>query len=419
MNKDTKEFDVIVIGGGAAGMMAALSAKHHHPEYTVAILDQTFELGRKVLTSGAGRGNITNSQLAKNPEDYYHGDKSCIASVFSQFGYEDILHFFDVLGIPWYEEKKSERGKIFPVIDHAKTFRNMLVDAILEKNITVFYNTRVTTIEKDVARWIIHTQDSIIYGTRVIISGGGKTYPALGSDGSLYAIAETLGHTIVPPVVSAVPLVSKNQMSHFLQGEKCRMEVTSIIGEKDISTVVGEVMFTQYGFSGPAIFDISRDVSIRINREKKRDVFVRFSFFPKKSYKEVEQIIKDRFRNHPAYPISHCLWGLFTDKVAGGICAVAQLPKDLIAQDITPEAWKKLINILTSYTVEISDTRGWNEGEFTAGGVSTKEVHEKTLESKKQKGLYFAGEILDVDGPVGGFNLSWSWASGWVAGKVQ
>jgi hypothetical protein len=229
-------------------MMAALSVKPHYPEYTVLILDQTFELGRKLLTSGAGRGNITNSQLAKGADDFYHGDQSFIASVFSQYGYDEIINFFTVLGVPVYEEKKSDRGKIFPVMDHAKTVRNMLVDVILEQGINVSYNTRVMGVAQKTSRWVVHTDNSIISGTYVIFSGGGKTYPALGSDGSLYSIAETLGHTIVPPVVSAVPLVSKNPLSHFLQGEKCMMEVTAYIGGKDKSSVVGEVMYTIWIF---------------------------------------------------------------------------------------------------------------------------------------------------------------------------
>jgi hypothetical protein len=419
MDSSQLVFDTLIIGGGAAGMMAAFSVKNHHPEYSVVILDQTHELGRKLLTSGAGRGNLTNSNLAKNPQSFFHGDPHLVESIFQQFSYMDIIRFFEDLGIPLYEEKKSGKGKIFPVIDHAKTIRNILVSALLELGVQIVCNTRVEELKKTNDGWQVKTNNKPLIARSIILACGGKTYPALGSDGSGYAIASSFGHTIIPPVVSAVPLVSKNLLSHLLQGEKCEAQVTVLINGKEMQTRAGEVLFTQYGFSGPLILDVSRDISVRINRDGKKDTGLRLSFFPNKSPEEVQSIIKDRFAKHPSYPVSHCLWGLFTEKVAGAVCAVSTIPKERKAGEMKEEEFNKLLQTLTVYSVPITDTRGWNEGEFTAGGVDMREVNPETLESKKAKGIYFAGEILDVDGPVGGFNLSWSWASGWVAGKIK
>lgn len=412
-------FDVAIIGGGAAGIMAALSAKFHHPDYSVAILDRTTELGRKFLTSGAGRGNLTNSNLARGPDGFFHGDMHFISSVFNQFGYADIMKFFSGVGVPVYEEKKTNKGKIFPVIDHAKTVRDMLVNMVLEKGITIFCNTPVSAIAKKDEAWHI-TSDKGDYTCRIlIVSAGGKTYPSLGSDGSGYTMAASLGHTIVLPVVSAVPVVSKNLLSHYLQGEKMVMQATAVVGGQDKTTVIGDVMFTQYGFSGPAILDISYDISVRIHREGKLDTAVRLSFFPNTSADSVRTMVEERCRRHPAFPVSHSLWGLLTQKTSGAVCGVADIPKERVSGELTREEIDRLIQTLTGFTAPVTDTRGWNEAEFTAGGVDTAEVDPRSLASKKADGLYFAGEILNVDGQVGGFNLSWAWASGWVAGKIQ
>lgn len=419
MNIDQKIYDVIIIGGGPAGIMAALSVKEHHPEYTVAILDKTHELGRKFLTSGAGRGNLTNVHLEHGPGGFFHGDQAFIASIFSQFGYEDIMKFFDELGIPVYEEKKTSKGKIFPVIDHAKTIRDMLVDVLVEKHIGIFCNVHISSVIKQNTMFMVKTEDGIFSGAALILTPGGKTYPSLGADGSGYELAAYCGHTIIQPVVTAVPVVSKNILSHFMQGEKMIVRATSIIDGQDTDTAVGDVMFTQYGFSGPAIFDISHDISVRINREGKRDVAVRLSFFPDMSKDEVKKTLRIRLESHRTLPVSHTLWGLFTQKAAGALCAAASLPKERLSGDVTEDEFEKLVNVLTEFTSDVSETRGWNEGEFTAGGVDTTEVDRVTLESKKVPGLFFAGEILNVDGQVGGFNLSWAWSSGWVAGKLK
>lgn len=419
MEPQNNVFDVAIIGGGAAGIMAALSAKFHHPDCSVAIVDRTTELGRKFLTSGAGRGNLTNSNLSKGPEGFFHGDMAFIWSIFNQFGYADIVKFFNDLGVPLYEEKKTNRGKIFPVIDHAKTVRDMLVDALVEKGITIFCNTAVSAITKKDDRWVTSSDKGEFVSRTLILSAGGKTYPSLGSDGSGYELAASLGHTIISPVVSAVPIVSKNILSHLLQGEKMVMQATAVIGGQDRTTSVGDVMFTQYGFSGPAILDISYDISIRIHREEKHDTAVRLSFFPNTSAEEVKTLLTERWKKHSRLPVAHGLWGFLTQKASGAVCAAAEIPRERLSGDLTQEEIDRITGVLASFTADVTDTRGWNEAEFTAGGVDTGEVYSQSLASKKADGLYVAGEMLNVDGQVGGFNLSWAWASGWVAGKMQ
>lgn len=411
-----RRFDVIVIGGGAAGMMAAISAKKQNPTCDVAILDRTFELGRKLLTAGAGRGNLTNVNLERGPSGYYHGDQSSVEAVFSQFGYADIMHFFDELGVPTYLEVKTGKGKIFPKIDHAKTIRDMLVEYLRFLHIDIYCDTAVTAITKG-EHFTLATSRGEYIASNVVLSAGGKTYPALGSDGSGYTIAASLGHTIIEPVVSAVPVVSKNVLSHFLQGEKMEMRATSYIGGSEVSSARGDVMFTQYGFSGPAIFDISRDFSIRINRDHDFGCTVRLCFFPDETEESLLAMLEKRWHAFPEYSVAASLWGLVTQKVAGGICAALKFPKEKMSKELSPDDKQSVCSMLYSFESAVEATRGWNEGEFTAGGVSLREIDPVTMQSIPTPGLFFAGEILDVDGAVGGFNLSWGWATGWIAGK--
>jgi predicted Rossmann fold flavoprotein len=419
MQDDKNElFDVCVVGGGPAGIMAALSVKKHHPEKTVVILDRTFELARKLLIIGAGRGNLTNVNLKDHPERFYFDHKDFVASVFSQFSYADIIQFLENLGLILYEEVKSGRGKIFPTINHAKTVRDMLVDEVAAQKIEIRTNTEVTQLIRNDTHWQLKTNESLFSVSAVILTAGGCTYPALGSNGSGYALVEALGHTIITPVPSAVPLVSKNLLSHLLQGETAKMKVTSIIDSAEKDSAVGEVMFTQYGLSGPAIFDVSRDISIHINRNHKNGVLLYISFFPDVERDVVEDMVSARISGHPHYPISHVLWGLLTEKCAAAICEVCQLPKELVAGDLTPEQLQRMVKTLTSYEVSVTGTRGWNEAEFATGGVDISEVDVRSLSSKKVHELYFAGEVLDIDGMVGGYNLSWAWTSGWLAGKL-
>jgi predicted Rossmann fold flavoprotein len=416
-NTDNSVYDVIIIGGGPSGMMAGISAKIHHPQFRVLILDRSIELGRKLLVSGAGRANLTNVNLINRPERSFNNN-NFVTGIFSQFDYSQIYKFFTDLGIPLYEESKTGRGKIFPTINSAKTIREILIDKLFELGVVFELNQDISKTEFVNDHWEINSGNRKYQTVYLILSAGGKTYPSLGSDGSGYVLAQTIGHKIIDPVPSAVPLVSKNLLSHYLQGESVKMRVTSMISGRVKDAAVGEVMFTQFGISGPAVFDVSRNISIRLNREKRNDVKVALSFLPEYSNDEIRQQLHQRLLMHPTLLASHVLYGLMTIKSAGAVCAVSGIPKERIVQDITEKEKEKLLSTLTSYEIDIIQTRGWNEAEFTSGGVDFLEIDSNSLASKICPNLFFSGEIIDVDGIVGGYNLSWGWASGWVAGKL-
>lgn len=423
-------FDLIIVGGGAAGMMASISARRHNSNISIAILDKTFALGRKILVCGAGRCNVTNINLDESIQDHYYGSNSqFIQSIFDQFGYKDIVEFFRELGVELYVERKTSIGKLFPVTDQAKTITEMLMDEIERNNIKYFFNVNVKDISKDKSEFTVLSEKTDNAGKfiakeqysskYVILSAGGKTYPSYGSDGSGYALAKKLGHRLITPVPSALSIEGKNPLSQELQGTKMEVEATSIIDGKEIKTRVDDVMFKKYGLSGPAILNISREISIHFNREQKDDCFVRLNFFPGKSKNEIEKIMKDRWTRRPTQTVEKSLFGIFPNKIPSTLLKIIDINPQKYSKDLSQNEIEKIISILGDTKIRISGTRGWNEAEFTAGGLNTDDIRPNTLESKLIDNLYFAGEIMDVDGDVGGFNLSWSWASGFVAGKLE
>lgn len=426
-------FDLIIVGGGAAGIMAAISAKRKNSALSVAIVDRTFALGRKILVCGAGRCNVTNINLNKEITNRYYGaSPEFIQTVFDKFGFQDIVDFFAELGVELYVERKTNIGKLFPVTDQAKTVTAVLEDELKRLGVQVFLNTEVESINQESGFVIkakalaenskqntqnpqLTTLNLSLTTQNLILSAGGKTYPALGSNGSGYELARSLGHTIVTPVPSALPLEGKSQLSHLLQGTRIEIEATSVIDGIDIKSSVDDVMFTQYGLSGPAILNISREISIAINRNQSGNCVVRLNLLPGKDAKSV---LEARWQKRPDQLVNVSLYGLLPNKVCDALVQLAEIDRSKLAKDLLPTEIDRLIALITRYEIAITATRGWNEAEFTAGGVETSEVNAQTLESSKVKGLYFCGEILNVDGDVGGFNLSWAWSSGNLAGRL-
>lgn len=419
--KDTnKKYDVAIIGGGAAGIMAAIAAKRTHPNHSVLIIDRTFSLGRKILVSGAGRCNLTNVNL----KDHYKKHLFCenpelLNSVFSKFGYKELMRFFEELGIATYIETKTNIGKIFPITDSAKNIVALLEDEIQRLGVELNLNTEVTDIKKQNDIFVISINNSNdIYANKCIISVGGKTYPALGSDGSLYKVIIKLGHKIVESVPAAVPLTSKNRLSQMLQGVKLNIEVSSIINGKKIKTDINDVIFTQYGLSGSAILNISRDISIYLNRKHGDDAQVLLNFFPGKDTDTGYSYMERIWAKRPDQTLENSLLGLLPIKAVDGILEVLGFNHKIKVNELSDFQKLNLIKNLTSYKYEINGTRGWNEAEFTAGGINSNEINPTNLESKLIPGMYFAGEIIDCDGDIGGYNISWAFCSGYVAGLL-
>ncbi|MFH1190516.1 MAG: aminoacetone oxidase family FAD-binding enzyme [Candidatus Omnitrophota bacterium] len=388
---------VIIIGGGASGISAAIAAKSRGAG--VVVCERMDRLGRKILASGNGRCNLSNDKLESSR--YNPAAKRLVDSVFSRFGSAEIRRFFEGLGLCLY----SESGRVFPATNQSSTVLKVLEMELGRLSILVEYGFQASKVVETKSGFVVLSASGRkIAGGAVILACGGRSYPALGSDGSAYGIAKSLGHTVIEPAPSAVPLTVKDQLCHSLQGQKIIARVKSIIGGSTGDPTPGDLLFTKYGLSGTAILDISREISIAVNRDKARDVFVSVDMVPFMDEAELAGELAKRLRR--GVPAEDLIAGILPNKFGTAM-------SDLLR---VKEA-KPIAKALKDRRFKVLGTRGWNEADFTAGGVDPAEIGAECLSSLVKRGLYFAGEILDVDGDRGGYNLAWAWASGHVAGR--
>ena len=356
---------------------------------------------KKLLITGAGRCNLSNQKLDAS---FYNPEvKTLIESVFAKFGKNEIEKFFNGLDLAMH----SDKGRIFPRTNQASSVLSILEIELGRLQIPSECNCEIANIQSSADGFILTSKTKKQFGSKkVILAGGGKSYPALGSDGNAYSIAKKFGHKLIEPVPSAVPLLMHDTWCHFLQGQKTTAIVTSVINSTHVRKVAGEVLFTKYGISGTAVLDISDDISVAFHRHKIKNISIEIDFIPFLTKNEFVETLTNRLKK--GFPPEKIITGIVSNKFS--------LPLSFQLKNADVQG---IANLLKNKYFRINGTRGWNEAEFTAGGIDTSEVNHRTLESKLQKGFYLAGEILDVNGVRGGYNLAWAWASGFVAGLAQ
>jgi len=394
-----QEYSTVIIGGGAAGICAAISRARTGS--SVIICEKTSVLGKKILASGNGRCNLLNDDFN---EKYFNTSASgLVKSVLARYDKNCILEFFNDLGL----KVESREGRVFPVTNQASSVLKVLEMEIKRLSVPVEYNFNCRDIrfsKKGIT--VISDSGKEIACRQVIVTGGGKTYPSYGSDGSMYEVARKLGHSIIEPIPCVVPLLVKDNMCFLLQGQKISAEVKSLIDGKTGTPISGELLFTKYGLSGTAILDVSEEISTAISRNGRKEVYVSVDMVP---FMNREQLHTElRRRKMAGWANEDILVGILPNKLCSAV-------SDIFRSGNLDAA----VNMLKGWLFKVSGTRGWNEAEFTSGGVNTSEIKPETLESKIRSGIYFAGEILDVNGQRGGYNLGWAWASGMLAGLTS
>ena len=398
--------EIAVIGGGASGLMAAVTAKKSGKE--VIILERKDRILKKVLITGNGRCNITN--VNANISNYFGKNISSVENILNRFTPQDTMDFFNELGIICNEEN---RGKVYPLSGQASSVVDALRFEAERLGIKIETEFYVRKIEKDGFKFRIYSEDrKKIEAGRVILAAGGQSYPELGSNGSGFELAKELGHSVTKLSPSIVQLKTEKHQVKGLQGIKTDVAVTAYGDNKKICTYNGELLFTDYGISGNVVFNISFVMPLYKNVEFEID------FMEKFDYNELYEILKERKRILSHLTMENYFNGMINKKLGqflskvSGIEKLSKPVKDLNDSDI-----RKLCTVLKKYRVKILETTGFKNAQVTAGGVSLDEVNAETLESKIVKGLYFSGEVLDVYGECGGFNLQWAWASGYIAGE--
>ena len=411
--------DVAIVGAGAAGLFAAIWAGRNseaHP-IRIAVFDGAKKLGAKILVAGGGRCNVTHCRVTEH--DFAGSSPAAIRKVLRRFSVAQTIQFFSDAGV---ELKEEETGKLFPVTDSARTILNALIDQSKESHVAIVHPARVAEVEhlpcdgaaselKKEPRFRVVVESGVVLARYVIVCTGGKSLPKSGSDGSGYRLVEKLGHSIAKPLVPAlVPLVLEE--SHWireLSGVTVPTTVTlSKASGKRIFSCSGSTLCTHLGLSGPAVLDISRHWLIA--RDTDSDVQLSINWLPGQSAETVDELLQSR-RTGSFGVLRQWL----PDRLARQICIESGAP---LVGDLTRNNRKKLTQNIVATPLPVTGDRGFSIAEATAGGVPLEEVKLETMESRKCPGLYLAGEVLDVDGRIGGFNFQWAWSSGYVAGSA-
>jgi predicted Rossmann fold flavoprotein len=403
-------FDVAVIGAGAAGLMAAIAAGRAGAR--VVLLDGAKRIGAKILISGGGRCNVTHGTV--RPEDF-NGSSRAIAKVLRTFTVEETIAFFRDLGVAL---KREETGKLFPVTDRAQTVLDALLRAASEAGVSL-ERRRVAAIAQRGGAFELAAGEETITARRAIIATGGESVPSTGSDGAGYGIVRALGHGLTPRFPALVPLLlPKGHWLTLLSGLSIDAELTvaSATG-RVIQRTRGSVLFTHFGLSGPGILDVSRHW-IAARREDAGVALV-MNALPGADRRALEDAIVASAKEHPRMAIETYLALKFPDRFARAVVehGAPATPSTALGR-LDRDTRRRIAAAVVELALPVTGDRGWNYAEVTAGGVPLAELHLATMESRIVPGLYLCGEILDVDGRIGGFNFQWAWASGRLAGMA-
>lgn len=417
---------VVVIGGGPAGMMAAISASQNNNE--VWLLEKNNKLGKKLLITGKGRCNVTSSLDMKNFISNVPGNGKFLYSAFDNYTNIDIINFLKKHGV----NVKEERGnRIFPTSDKSVDVLSAFEKELKNKNIKIKFNAKVTDIEtKDnEVKYVKYEEEGkqkSIEADKVILATGGKTYPQTGSTGDGYEMAKRLGHTITEIKPSLVPLTTSGvslELCKEMQGlslKNVSIKIMDTSKNKLIYEDFGEMLFTHFGISGPTILSASahliryKDID-RLLKEQKIKLIIDLK--PALSLEKLDARVQRDFLDNKNKEFKNSLNNLLPQKLISPIIQLSEIDGNEKVNEITKEKRLRLVKLLKNFTIAITGFRPLEEGIVTSGGISIKEINPKTMESKLVKGLFFAGEIIDVDAYTGGFNLQIAYSTGYTAGS--
>lgn len=404
---------IVIVGGGAAGLMAAYSAAQNGGR--VIVLEKMPAIGRKLLITGKGRCNITNNADIKTIIRNMPGNGPFLYSSLSVFNNNDVVKFMHEHGV----ETKVERGnRIFPQSDNARDVVNAFSRALNSSGVTVLTNTPVEKIKvaNGQAIGVVTTSNKEFGADAVILATGGASYPGTGSSGDGYRMAAEAGHSIVPLKPSLVPLEVAEEWVQELQGLSLRNVTASVINAgKKVAEEFGEMLFTHYGISGPIILSLSKKVA-KLLDEQQNEVIISINLKPALSIETLERRLQRDFEKFSRKKFKNALSDLLPAKLIDTFIDLSFIDPEKVVNQITKKERQRIIDLVTNLTLTITKTRPLSEAIVTAGGVSTKEINPKTMESKLISGLYFAGEVIDIDGFTGGYNLQAAFSTGYVAG---
>jgi len=398
------KYDVIIIGAGASGLMAAIAAGRNGS--SVLVIEHKDKAGKKILATGNGKCNYTN--LLQEDQCYRSDDSLFPQKVLKLFNTDKTIEFFKELGI----YPKERNGYLYPNSEQSTSVVQVLLMECRRLGVTFNYNEKIIRFTKP--NFTLITDHGTYYGKKLILATGGCASSKLGSDGSGYDYAKFFGHSIIKPLPALVQLKSSDKFRKTISGVRIVGNIKAFGNDKAIAEEIGEVVFTDYGISGIPIMQISRFVAKAL--DKKNNVKLKIDFLSDKTKNEVLDILKYRITYGKGKSVEEMMVGLFNNKLSYVMILKSNIDPAMICDKLEHKDLEKLVDNIKQFTMAIIDTNSFDNAQVTAGGVSTTEINENTLESKITKGLYLSGELVDVDGTCGGYNLQWAWSSGYVAG---
>jgi len=401
-----KKYDAAIIGAGPAGIMAAIAASRNRKR--IVLIDRNSQIGRKLYSTGNGRCNLTNKAVTV---DRYHGaSPEFIRTVIGQFDQHATMEVFENLGLLLKEE---DNGRIFPRTNQAASVVGVLEQCLSRGNVNILTDSQVIGIEKTAAWKISLANGGQLAADKLLIATGGRAAHHLGSTGDGLYWAEKLGHSLTPIHAALVPIETVEQWPKDVKGIKVEAYIWATIGENKLSEGYGDLMFTNYGVSGLAVMAQAGSIAPHL---KTSEVMLHIDLFPDMDEGHLDKIVLHALQNSGKASVKDALVGILQGSLIPVALNLAGIDNTVESKSVLRRKRRSLVKLLKGITLTVLKLRPLKEAQVTAGGVDTNEIDAQTLQSKLVEGLYFAGEVIDVDGDSGGFNLQWAWSSGYVAG---
>ena len=406
--------DVAVVGAGAAGLATAIFTRRNAPHLRVAVLDGSPRPGAKILVSGGSRCNVTNAVVTE--KDFWGGKRTVVRRVLQALPVADTVRFFEEIGVPLHEEPG---GKLFPRSNRSRDVLEALLRELSHRGAHLQPATRVTQVRRNGDGFAVETTAGQMNARVVVLATGGRSLPKTGSDGLGYTLATALGHSLVAQTPALAPLLLDPQTPHgihaALSGVAVDVELSAWVDGAVATRLTGALLFTHFGVSGPVVLNASRHWA-RARLETRR-VELTVNFRPGSSFESLEREWIAAGTERPHATTRSYLASQLPETLATSILEAVRLPPDRALTALAREDRRRLVRALAEWPLPVTDTRGYAFAEVTAGGVSLDEIDPGTMQSRACPGLFLVGEILDVDGRIGGFNFQWAWSSARLAAR--
>lgn len=406
--KNNNLFDVIVIGGGASGMVAAICSKIKNPNIKVAIVESGKTLGKKLLSTGNGRCNLTNKNISYN--NYHCDDKNFINKIINKYNYKQINEFFYNLGLL---TSCDNDGRVYPFSFSAKTVLNVLKNALERLNVKIFTQFKINDINFNNNFFSLYSSDKKIQSKKIILACGGSAAPHTGSDGSGFELVKKLGFKINKPMPALVKIKSNNKFLNVLNGVRVNAKVSFVSNGKILGEEYGQIQFLKDALSGICVFNLSR-----LNNLKNcGDKYLTLNLMPKFKHDQIFKILKNNQNINKTASTEKLLTGIFEDKISKCLIDCAGISSKKMCDKLDAKDLNNLINIIENFKFEISDNFSFKEAQITQGGVKLNQINPKNMQAKFNNKIAICGELLDIIGDCGGYNLHLAFASAIIAAE--